>query len=284
MRERYRPWHARESDPGGARRRVESPAWQRDGSGKSATPGTTRASGTTSWRRRAKAYVQPERAFENPETKRRFRNLLDVTGVLDQLVQLRARPATDEEILRVHTPAHLAHVRALGATGGDAGEGTHDGQAGATRSRVLAAGGSDRRGRRRPRRHRRQRLRARAPARPPRRARAARWASASSRTSASRSVTPSRCAASAASQSSTGTSTTATAPRRSSSPTRTCSRSRCTRTSTTRRGAAASTSSARAPGAARTSTSRCRPAAASRPTATPSSASSCRRCARSGPS
>jgi acetoin utilization deacetylase AcuC-like enzyme len=88
-----------------------------------------------------KAYAQPERAFENPETKRRFRNLLDVTGVLDQLVQLRARPATDEEILRVHTPALLAHVRALGATGGDAGDGTAMGRFG-DEIALLAAGGS----------------------------------------------------------------------------------------------------------------------------------------------
>jgi acetoin utilization deacetylase AcuC-like enzyme len=89
----------------------------------------------------AKSYVQPERAFENPETKRRFRNLLDVTGVLDQLVPLRARPATDEEILRVHTPAHLAHVRALGATGGDTGEGSTMGKFG-DEIAVLAAGGT----------------------------------------------------------------------------------------------------------------------------------------------
>jgi acetoin utilization deacetylase AcuC-like enzyme len=89
----------------------------------------------------AKAYVQPEEAFENPETKRRFRNLLDVTGVLDTLVQLRARPASDEEILRVHTPEHLAGVRALGATGGDAGEGTAMGRWG-DEIAVLAAGGT----------------------------------------------------------------------------------------------------------------------------------------------
>ena len=88
-----------------------------------------------------KAYVQPEEAFENPETKRRFRNLLDVSGVLDKLVQLRARPASDEEILRVHTPAHLASVRALGATGGDAGDGTAMGRWG-DEIAVLAAGGS----------------------------------------------------------------------------------------------------------------------------------------------
>ena len=89
-----------------------------------------------------KAYVQPERAFENPETKRRFRNLLDVTGVLDQLVQLRARPATDEEILRVHTPAHLARVRALGATGRRRRRRHARWAASATRSPLLAAGGA----------------------------------------------------------------------------------------------------------------------------------------------
>ena len=68
-------------------------------------------------------YAQPERAFENPETKRRFRNLLDVTGVLDQLVQLRARPATDEDDLHlVHTADYIAHVRAIARSGGgDAG-------------------------------------------------------------------------------------------------------------------------------------------------------------------
>ena len=58
----------------------------------------------------ANAYAQPERAFENPETKRRFRNLLDVTGILDKLVPLRARPATDEEIRT-----------AFGASGGSLG-------------------------------------------------------------------------------------------------------------------------------------------------------------------
>jgi acetoin utilization deacetylase AcuC-like enzyme len=89
----------------------------------------------------ANAYAQPERAFENPETKRRFRNLLDVTGILDKLVPLRARPATDEEILRVHTPGHLAHIRAVAASGGDAGDGSAMGRFG-DEIALLAAGGS----------------------------------------------------------------------------------------------------------------------------------------------
>src|SRR4030081_1390975 len=90
------------------------------------------------------AYVQPEPSFEEPETKRRFRNLLDVTGVLEHLVTLRARAASDEEILRVH-PAAPPRSRAPRPRGG----------------------GWRRRARPRDRRRGRQRLRARAPARPP---------------------------------------------------------------------------------------------------------------------
>ena len=56
-------------------------------------------------------------------------------------MQLRARPATDEEILRVHTPEHLAHIRALAATGGDAGDGAAMGRFG-DEIAVLAAGGA----------------------------------------------------------------------------------------------------------------------------------------------
>ena len=120
---------------------VESPAWQQDGYGKSATPGSTRAPGTTSHRRRPRRTCSRRRPSRIPETKRRFRNLLDVTGVLDKLVQLRARPATDEEILRVHTPAHLASVRAVAEAGGDAGDGTAMGRWG-DEIAALAAGGS----------------------------------------------------------------------------------------------------------------------------------------------
>ena len=136
----------------------------------------------------AKSYVQPERAFENPETKRRFRNLLDVTGVLDQLVPLRARPATDEEILRVHTPAHLAHVRARRRDRRRRGRWQRRWASSATRSPSLAAGGTivatdavlDG-----------TVANAYALVRPPghHAEPGARWASASSRTSASRSAT-----------------------------------------------------------------------------------------------
>ena len=55
--------------------------------------------------------VQPYEHAENPETKRRFRNLLDVSGLLKQLTTIEAREATDEEILRFHTSDYLEKIR-----------------------------------------------------------------------------------------------------------------------------------------------------------------------------
>ena len=52
--------------------------------------------------------VEPYPHWESPETKRRFKNLLDASGLSRSLVALDPRPATDEEILRLHTPGYLA--------------------------------------------------------------------------------------------------------------------------------------------------------------------------------
>jgi acetoin utilization deacetylase AcuC-like enzyme len=57
--------------------------------------------------------VQPGEHAENPETKRRFRNLLDVSGLLKQLTIVEAREATDEEILRFHTKDYFEKIRSL---------------------------------------------------------------------------------------------------------------------------------------------------------------------------
>ncbi len=56
--------------------------------------------------------VQPGEHAENPETKRRLRNLLEVSGLLKSLIDIAPRPATEAELLRFHTPAHVAHIRA----------------------------------------------------------------------------------------------------------------------------------------------------------------------------
>lgn len=66
--------------------------------------------------------LEPYQHVENPDTKRRVRNLMEVTGLIEQLTPVRARPATDQEILRVHTARHLQHIRDLNdSLGAEAG-------------------------------------------------------------------------------------------------------------------------------------------------------------------
>jgi hypothetical protein len=45
--------------------------------------------------------LQPGVHAENPETKRRFRNLIEVSGLIDHLVQIKPRSATLDEVARV---------------------------------------------------------------------------------------------------------------------------------------------------------------------------------------
>jgi acetoin utilization deacetylase AcuC-like enzyme len=86
--------------------------------------------------------VEPEVHGENAATKRRLRNLLEVTGLLAQMTPLRARPATEEEILRLHTQEYVDGVKAMSAAGGgDAGELAPFG-AGGYEIAALAVGGA----------------------------------------------------------------------------------------------------------------------------------------------
>jgi acetoin utilization deacetylase AcuC-like enzyme len=66
-------------------------------------------------------YVEPGEQTENPDTKRRMKNLLDATGLTAKLTAIPAAPATDEQILRVHGRAYLARLDGMNATGGTAG-------------------------------------------------------------------------------------------------------------------------------------------------------------------
>jgi acetoin utilization deacetylase AcuC-like enzyme len=52
---------------------------------------------------------------ENPETKRRLRNLIEVTGLLRELDATGADPATTEDLRRVHPADYLARFKALSA-------------------------------------------------------------------------------------------------------------------------------------------------------------------------
>ncbi len=61
----------------------------------------------------AGGWIQPAEASENPEAKRRIKNLLDASRFISQLDVIAPEPATDADILRVHTKDYLATVKAL---------------------------------------------------------------------------------------------------------------------------------------------------------------------------
>ena len=63
-------------------------------------------------------WIQPGEASENPEAKRRIKNLLDATGLTARMLAIMPAPASDDDILRVHPPAYLAKVKALSAAYG----------------------------------------------------------------------------------------------------------------------------------------------------------------------
>ncbi|MFT6076091.1 MAG: acetoin utilization deacetylase AcuC-like enzyme [Yoonia sp.] len=55
---------------------------------------------------------------ENPETKRRLKNLIEVTGLAKELVMAGADPATRDDLMRVHPVHYLDQFKALSDAGG----------------------------------------------------------------------------------------------------------------------------------------------------------------------
>lgn len=97
--------------------------------------------GTAAWVLQPGLTVEPLRHLENADGKRRIRNLVEVSGLLQKLTQLAPRPATEAEILRLHTPGYLERIRKMSSErGGDAGELTPFGS-GSYEIALLAAGG-----------------------------------------------------------------------------------------------------------------------------------------------
>ena len=88
-------------------------------------------------------WLEPLAHVESIATKRRFQNLLAVSGLLDQLVQIVPREATDQELLAVHTNEYVERISTLSSgRGGDAGDDTTPfGRGGASIAR-LAVGGA----------------------------------------------------------------------------------------------------------------------------------------------
>src|SRR3954468_14374441 len=71
------------------------------------------------------ALFEPEPSLESGVTKRRFRNLVDASGLLARLTPIAPFAAPDEVLARVHDPAYVETMRAASAgAGGDAGNWT----------------------------------------------------------------------------------------------------------------------------------------------------------------
>ena len=84
---------------------------------------------------------QPWIHFENPDTKRRLKNLMDAYGFTDKLKTIEPFSASVEQICRVHTPEYLDHIKQLSADkGGNAGESAPFGP-GSYEIALLATGG-----------------------------------------------------------------------------------------------------------------------------------------------
>lgn len=68
-------------------------------------------------------FLQPQPASESPESKRRLKNLLEVSGLIDELEVRKAAPASREALARFHTPRYLDALEAGSRRGiGDGGD------------------------------------------------------------------------------------------------------------------------------------------------------------------
>jgi acetoin utilization deacetylase AcuC-like enzyme len=87
-------------------------------------------------------WLEPHVHPESPDTKRRLKNLLDATGLTEQLVAIPPREATVDELCLVHEQSYVEHIRELSDDrGGDAGSEAPFGR-GSFEIAALAAGGS----------------------------------------------------------------------------------------------------------------------------------------------
>ena len=88
--------------------------------------------------------VQPFSHFESPESKARMASLVEVSGLAQSLDRLTIAAVDDEDVLRVHTRAHLERLRYESASrhGGDAGDDYSPFGPGSLEIALLAAGGT----------------------------------------------------------------------------------------------------------------------------------------------
>lgn len=86
--------------------------------------------------------IEPGEHAENPATKRRFKNLVEVSGLSDRLVRIDAEPVTEEDLALFHTRDYISRIKAMsGDRGGDASYLTPFGR-GSFEIACLSAGGT----------------------------------------------------------------------------------------------------------------------------------------------
>jgi acetoin utilization deacetylase AcuC-like enzyme len=88
--------------------------------------------------------AQPYQHVESAETKVRLASLLEVSGLTKSLTRISAVPATEEQVLRVHTKEYFECIKHESAQpkGGDAGDGISPFGNGSFEIALLAAGGA----------------------------------------------------------------------------------------------------------------------------------------------
>ncbi len=90
---------------------------------------------------KAVGWVEPGEHIDNASSKRRLKNLLDATGLTARMATIAPRAATEDELLRVHTPGYVDAVRLIAEQGGgEVGVGANIGADGFDIA-ALAAGG-----------------------------------------------------------------------------------------------------------------------------------------------
>jgi acetoin utilization deacetylase AcuC-like enzyme len=63
-------------------------------------------------------YLQPDGSAESPESKRRFKNLMEKSGLYDKLQLVKPRLATEAQLRYFHTNEHIERVKQLSKSGG----------------------------------------------------------------------------------------------------------------------------------------------------------------------
>ena len=90
------------------------------------------------------AGLQPYLNYEHPESKKRIHELIVVSGLIDHLVRVPARKASEAELETVHTKEHIARIKKESESrlGGDGGDLTTPFARGGYEIAAMAAGGA----------------------------------------------------------------------------------------------------------------------------------------------